>query len=132
VLADAARGAFYVQDSRGSAWHRMSTDAPWILANVTDEGGAFSLDRTPVSAWIAARAASVSTDLRVIDATLRQSSLAAADQFVVAGDNGQRFVVTNSSAFTANDEFITNIGDDSAAPMRLAIASLRPKRTAQR
>ncbi len=133
VLVDAARGAFYVQDARGSAWHRMPTDAPWVLANLADEGGAFLLDRTPVGAWIAARAASVSNDLRVIDATLRQSSLAAADQFVVTGENGQRFVITSKSALTANDEFITGIGDDSAVvPMRLAIASFRPKRTAQR
>lgn len=133
VLADAARGALYVQDAQGAAWHRMPTDAPWVLAGLSDEGDAFMLDRTPVSAWIAARAASASTKLRVVDAKLRQGVVAAADQFVVEGEAGQRFIVTESSAVSANGDFVTSLGDDpGASPGRLAIASLRPRRTAQR
>lgn len=133
MLVDAARGAFYVQDARGAAWHRAPKDAPWVLAGLADEDGAFALGRAPVSAWIAARAAKASPDLRIIDAKLRQGVVAAADQVVVDGDAGERFVVTGSSAVAANDEFITSLGDDaSATPTRLAIDSLRPRRTAQR
>lgn len=133
VLVDAAHGAFYVQDARGAAWHRMPQDAPWVIAGLADEGGAFALDRTPVSAWIAARAAKASPNLRIVDAKLRQGVVAMADQYVVDGDAGERLIVAGSSAVSANDEFITSLGSDNlASPMRLAIDSLRPRRTAQR
>lgn len=132
VIVDTARSAFYVQDVRGAAWQRMPTDAPWVLANLTGEGEAFLLDRAPVSGWIAARAASASNDLRVIDTGLRRDTLAAADQFVVTAENGERYVATGATSLVANDDFITSMGSDSVATAHLAISSLRPKRTAQR
>ncbi len=132
LLVDATHGVFYVQDARDAGWHRLPTDAPWVLAGLADEDGAYMLEPTPVSAWIAARAAKVSPNLRIVDATLRQGVVAAADQYVVEGDGPERFVVTGSSALAANDEFVTSLGDETANPMRLAIDSLRPRRTAQR
>jgi hypothetical protein len=133
VLVDAAHGAFYVQDAQGASWHRMPKDVPWVLTGLTDEDGAFMLDRTPVSAWIAARAAKASPSLRIIDAKLRHSVVAAADQYVVERDAAERLVVTGSSVISVNEEFITSLGDDASTnPMRVAIASLRPRRTAQR
>lgn len=133
MLVDAARGAFYVQDARGAAWHRSPKDAPWIIAGLMDEDGAFALGRAPVSAWIAARAAKTSPNLRILDAKLRQGVVVPADQFVVDGDAGERFIVAGSSAISANDEFITSLGDDASAnPTRVGIASLRPGRRAQR
>lgn len=132
MLVDATHGAFYVQDAQAAGWHRLPTDTPWVLAGLTDEDGAYMLDPTPVSAWIAVRAAQVSSNLRIVDAKLRYGIVATADQYVVEGDGAERFVVTRSSALFANDEFVTSLGDATASPMRLAIDSLRPRRTAQR
>lgn len=132
MVVDATHGAFYVQDAQGARWHRQPTDAPWVLAGLTDEEGAYMLDSTPVSAWIAARAAKASSNFRIVDAKLRQSVVAAADQYVVEGDSAEKFVVTRSFALSANDEFVTSLGDATANPGRLAIDSFRPRRTAQR
>ena len=133
VLVDAAHGVFYVQDARGAVWHSLSTDAPWVIAGLTGAEGSFMLDRAPVSAWIAARAASLSTNLQVIDVQLRQGVLAATDQFVVEGDVGERLVLTASTAISVNDEFVTNMGEErDFEPTRLAIDVPRPRRTAQR
>jgi hypothetical protein len=133
MVVDAARGSFYVQDARGAAWYRSPKDAPWVLAGLTDDDSAFTLGRAPVSAWIAARAAKIAPNLRIVDAKLRQGIVATADQFVVEGDAGERFVVTGSSVVAINDEFVTSLGEDTSAnPTRMTMASLRPRRTAQR
>lgn len=133
VIVDAANGMLYVDDAQGAAWHRMPKDAPWVIAGLTDERDAFMLERTPVSAWIAARAAKGSESLRIVDTQMRRGVVAAADQFVVEGEAGQRFIVTESAAVVAHGEFIMSLGDDSGpSATRLSIASLRPRRTAQR
>lgn len=132
LLVDAKVGLFYVEDAEGAVWHRLPTDAPWVVAGITNEAAKFALEASPVSAWIAAKAAKNNPNLRIIDAKSRSSFLAVADQYVVDGDADERFIVTGSSAITANDEFIASLGDDQNKPSRLAINSIRPRRTAQR
>lgn len=133
VLADAAHGAFYVQDENGAGWHRLPKDAPWVLAGITDEKGSYLLDRAPVSAWIAARAAKSAPNLRIVDVKLRQGIVTTADQIVVEGEAGERFVLTGSSTVTTNDEFVTNLGaQPETHSARLGIFSLHPGRRAQR
>lgn len=133
VVVDAKRGAFYVQDGRGAAWNRLPTDEPWVIAGLMEDESAYTLAPSPVGAWIAARAAKVSPNLRIVDANLRQSVVATADQYVVDGEEGERFVVAGSSAMSANDEFITGLGEDASPnPTRVMADSLRPHRTAQR
>jgi hypothetical protein len=131
VLVDAKIGLFYVEDAEGGAWHSLPADAPWVLAGISNESGKFALETSPVSAWIAAKAAKQATNLRLVDVKSRESFVALADQYVVEGEGNERFIVTGSSAITANEEFISSLGDE-AKPSRLAINSLRPKRTAQR
>lgn len=132
LLVDAKAGLFYVEDARSGVWHRLPTDAPWVIAGMINEADKFALAASPVSAWIAAKAAKNNTNLRIIDAKSRESFLAVADQYVIDGDADERFIVTGSSAIVANDEFIANLGDDQQKSSRLAINSIRPKRTAQR
>lgn len=132
VLVDAKAGLFYVEDAKGAVWHRLATDAPWVVAGITNESETFALEASPVSAWIAAKAAKNSSKMRVIDAKSRESFVALADQYVVDGDADERFIVTGSSAIVANDEFVSSLGDDQNKPSRLAINSIRPRRTAQR
>lgn len=132
LLVDAKAGLFYVEDAEGAVWHRLPTDAPWVVAGITNEAAKFAIEASPVSAWIAAKAAKNNANLRIIDAKSRDSFLAVADQYVVDGDADERFIVTGSSAIAANDEFITRLGDDQNKLSRLAINSIRPRRTAQR
>jgi len=57
VLGDAKVGLFYVEDAEGSGWHSLPADAPWVIAGISNESDKFALETSPVTAWIAAKAA---------------------------------------------------------------------------
>jgi len=131
LIADAAHGAYYVQDEHGSGWKRMPTDAPWVLASLS-EGTKFAPAPTPVSAWITVRAAEHSSEVRVLDASLREGRLVARDQLVVSGRGDEHLVIAGERALVANGEFVTSLGDADASPLRVAGIELRARRVASR
>ncbi|MRG93215.1 hypothetical protein [Polyangium spumosum] len=132
LIADAQHGAFYVQDAHGGRWKGMASDAPWVYAGLAGDA-AFAPLPTPVSAWVTLRATSASPDVRVLDATLREGRIVAQDQLVAEGEGDERFVIAGDVVLSANGEFVTGLGEAAAVePLRIASASLRPRRVAQR
>jgi hypothetical protein len=131
LIADAEHGAFYVQDERGAGWKRMASDTPWVYAGLM-EGASFAPLPTPVSAWVTLRATNASPDVRVLDAARREGRSVPQDQLVAEGEGDERFVIAGDAVLTANGEFVTSLDEATAEPLRLATASLRPRRVAQR
>ena len=131
LIADAAHGAFYVQDEHGAGWNRMAKDTPWVYAGLAGDTS-FALLPTPVSAWVTLRAMNASPDVRVLDVELREGRVVPQDQLVAEGEGDERFVIAGETVLTANDDFVTALGESTLEPLRIAAASLRPRRVAQR
>lgn len=131
LIADAAHGAFYVQDEQGAGWKRMAKDTPWVYAGLAGDTP-FAPLPTPVSAWVTLRATNASPDVRVLDATLREGQIVPQDQLVAEGEGDERFVITGGTVLTANDDFVTALGESTLDPLRIAAVTLRPRRVAQR
>ncbi|MDI1450889.1 hypothetical protein [Polyangium sp. 6x1] len=131
LIADAAHGAFYVQDERGAGWMRMAKDTPWVYAGLAGDTS-FAPLPTPVSAWVTLRATSASPDVRVLDATTREGRIVPQDQLVAEGEGDERLVIAGDTVLTANDDFVTALGEDTLEPLRIPAVTLRPRRVAQR
>jgi hypothetical protein len=135
MLLDAARGMMFVQDAQRAAWQRVATDAPWVYA-ASEGQEALSLLPTPVSAWVAARAAEGGADVRMVDGARRTSALVARDQLVLETGEGERVAVAGSAAITLRGEFVTAIGvahvEQPAAPVSVAPTHRPPRRLARR
>jgi len=131
LLVDASHGAFYAQEETSSGWHRAPADRPMVYAGLS--GDSFTLAATPVSAWIAARAAFLSEDVRMLDVSLRQTRSVPRDQLVVSVSADERLVIAGQTALSVNGEFVTSLGETPTSE-RLPVAGLllRPRRVASR
>ncbi|HVK69953.1 MAG TPA: hypothetical protein VM694_36115, partial [Polyangium sp.] len=121
----------YVQDEHGAGWNRMAKDTPWVYAGLAGDTS-FALLPTPVSAWVTLRATNASPDVRVLDVELREGRVVPQDQLVAEGEGDERFVIADGTVLTANDDFVTALGESTLEPLRIAAATLRPRRVAQR
>lgn len=102
VLIDVSRGA--VTASGAPEW-RAPSDAPWIYAPEVAPGRTVA---TPVSAWVARRAAAVSPSLMMIELGRGEAWKVPADQVVVPTDQGVTVVMGDSGA-DVSDRFVDRV-----------------------
>lgn len=102
---DAARGVVRVLTPEGLTEHRAASDAPWIYA---PPAGPERTVATPVSAWIALRAAASSPELRLVQLDLREGWLVPRDQVAIPTELGVTAVIGDHGA-DASDGFIQEI-----------------------
>jgi hypothetical protein len=86
IIYDASEGVVRTFDAKGEKRWRAPADAPWIIAPPKDTQGRSIA--TPVSGWIAIRAAASAAALRVIDAGAGTAYTAPSDQLAVATERG--------------------------------------------
>jgi hypothetical protein len=120
---DAARGKVLVEHA-GSAplvW-QVPADAPWLYSPGTLHGDS---SVTPLSAWVALRAASAGSVVRVLELEQRRSYLVMADQVSVDTERGTTLAL-GPGAVDADDRFITEfrLFDGSVTLARVATVDL--------
>jgi hypothetical protein len=122
-MLDPTRGRVLVERP-GSApldW-LVPADAPWMYSPGSEQG---DLTVTPVSAWVALRAASAGSVVRVLEPEQRRSYLVMADQVAVATERGTTLAL-GSGSVDADERFITELrlSDGSVMLARVATVDL--------
>jgi hypothetical protein len=106
ITYEATEGVVRTLDSRGEKRWRAPADAPWTIAPPRDAAGR-SL-ATPVSGWIAIRAAAAAPMLRVIDAGAATAYAVPSDQLAVATERGTTAVL-GSAGVDAGPLFVDDL-----------------------
>ncbi len=106
IVYEPAQGVVRTLDARGEKRRRAPADAPWMIAPPRDAQGR-SL-ATPVSGWIALRAAASAPAVRVIDAAAGTAYAAPADQLAVATELGTTAVL-GSAGVDAGPLFVDDL-----------------------
>lgn len=106
IVYEATQGVVRTIDARGEKRRHAPADAPWTIAPPRDARGR-SL-ATPVSGWIALRAAASSPTLRVIDAAANTAYAVPSDQLAVATERGTTAVL-GSAGVDAGPQFVDDL-----------------------
>jgi hypothetical protein len=107
LVLDVPSGTVLVS-RRGQTTHwKVATDQPLVYAGVIDGRG--KTVATPVSAWIAFRAALASPEVRVVFLDSRQSYLAPRDQLSVSTEIGTTVVLGNDGADVDATGFVARV-----------------------
>jgi hypothetical protein len=91
ITYEATHGVVRTLDAKGERRWRAPADAPWMIAPPRDAQGRSIA--TPVSGWIAIRAAASAPALRVIDAGASTAYAVPSDQLAVATERGTTAVL---------------------------------------
>lgn len=105
VRLDPSAGTVTVRDEKGQRSWRVSADQPWIYAGLFSDIAPEMADTTAIQAWVARRAAHVSSRLREINVADRQDHLTVADQVAFA-DGPSEWVVLGDEAIETDGEFV--------------------------
>lgn len=106
IVYEASTGVVRVIDARGEKRWSVPTDAPWVLAPARDaEQRPIA---TPVSGWIAIRAAALAPSLRVIDAATKTAYAVNSDQIAVPTERGTTAIL-GDAGIDAGPEFVEEL-----------------------
>ena len=124
IVYDAATGVVRIRDASGEKSWSVPTDMPWVLAPAQD-----AQQRpiaTPVSGWIAIRAAKLSPALRVIDVRAKTAYAVVADQLAVATERGMTAVL-GDAGIDAGPEFVEELRLTPLSRTMTRVAVLPPR-----
>lgn len=106
IVYEPSTGVVRISDASGERRWSVPTDAPWVLAPARD-----AQQRpiaTPVSGWIAIRAARLAPALRLVDAGAKTAFSVASDQLAVATERGMTAVL-GDAGIDAGPEFVEEL-----------------------
>jgi len=106
IVYDASRGVVRSSDAGGERSWSVPVDAPWVLAPAKD-----AQQRpiaTPLSGWIAIRAARLAPAIRVIDVGAKTAYAVTSDQIAVATERGMTAVL-GDAGIDAGPEFVEEL-----------------------
>ena len=126
IVYDASSGVVRISDAGGERRWSVPVDAPWVLAPAKD-----AQQRpiaTPLSGWIAIRAARLAPALRVIDVGAKTAYAVASDQIAVATERGTTAVL-GDAGIDAGPEFVEELRLVPLSRTMTRVAVLPPRST---